>query len=112
MLPGFAKYPVTVERAPYVTLRGTQVRDWEHPSSWVIEGCYIDYSSTSTRWTDVSQAVTIQARCYMPPSANVLEGDRILHDGRMFSVNGAPMVRRSPSGALSHIECALIDWSS
>lgn len=111
MLPGFANKTVTVERAPLVDMRGTQVRDWSHAEPHDEHGCYVDFSSTSTRWTDVRQGVTLRARLYAPPDADICEGDRICYRCRQYAIDGAPFLRESPTDALTHLECGLIDWS-
>ena len=112
MLPGFANKTVTIERAPYVEQRGTKVRDWANAQTFTVSGCFVDYSSSSTRWNDVRQAITIRARLWLPPDADIREGDRITYRGNQYAIEGAPFYRESPTGGLDHIECALIDWSA
>lgn len=110
MLPSFCKTTVTIERAPYVESRGTQIRDWSNPESFTVSGCNLQPSSSDTSWTDTSQAVTIRARLWMPPATDVQADDRITVNGVQYAIAGAPQTWESPTGAVDHIEVALIDW--
>lgn len=110
MLPSFCKKAVTVERAPYVDSRGTRIRDWSQAQSWSVSGCSVQPNSSDTDWTDTAQAVTVRARLWMPPGSDIQADDRVTVDGVQYAVSGAPMAWESPTGAVDHIECALIDW--
>lgn len=110
MLPSFARTSVTVTRAPYKDSRGTKVRDWTHSVSKTLDGCSFQPVSSDTSWTDVSQAVTVRARLWCPPDSDIQAGDRVTVSGTQYAVNGAPAPWESPTGAVDHIVCDLVDW--
>lgn len=112
MLPSFAKKTALIERAPYKDERGTSVRDWASESivQATVSGCSFQPSSSETVWADVSQAVTIQARLYVPPNTDVQPDDRVTVDGKRYAIQGAPETWESPTGAVSHIVLNLVDW--
>lgn len=110
MLPSFARTTVTVERAPYKDSRGTKVRDWSNASASEISGCIVQPVQGETAWTDPTQAVTVRARLWLPPGSDVEADDRVTANGVMYAIAGAPMPWQSPTGAIDHIEAALVDW--
>lgn len=110
MLPSFARKTVTIERAPYIDSRGTQVRDWSQAAAHEVAGCIVQPVSGSTAWTDPTQAVTVRATLWLPPSADVQADDRVTVDGSRYRIEGAPMAWQSPTGVIDHIEAALVDW--
>ena len=112
MLPSFAREAVTVSRAPYKDERGTKVRDWasESVTHATVRGCSFQPVSSETYWTDVSQAVTVSARLFMPPGTDVQPDDRITVRGTDYAIQGAPEAWESPTGAVSHIVVNLIEW--
>lgn len=110
MLPSFASRQVTIERAPYIDSRGTQVRDWSQASSRTVNGCLVQPVDGSTAWTDPTQAVTVRARLWCPPGTDIQPDDRVIADGIIYAIEGAPMAWQSPTGAIDHIEAALVDW--
>lgn len=110
MLPSFCRKAVTVERAPLVDSRGTLVRDWSAAVPHEIAGCSVQPATGGTAWADIRQGVTVRAVLYAPPGSDIQVGDRIVYEGRRYSIEGAPLPWESPTGRVSHIECALIDW--
>jgi len=110
MLPSFCQDSVDVWRAPYIDSRGTKVRDWAHAVKHTVSGCSFQYRSTEQEWTDARQAVTVRARLYMPFGSDIEVDDRIDYENHSYAVNGAPMAKKSPTGAVSHIVCDLVDW--
>ena len=110
MLPSFARKTITVSRAPYIDSRGTKVKDWEHAVDHTVAGCSLQPVQGDTAWTDTTQAVTVRARLFLPPDADVRPDDRITADGFQYAIAGAPMPWESPTGAVDHIEASLIDW--
>ena len=110
MLPSFASTTVTISRAPYKDSRGTKIRDWANATQTQVAGCILQPVQGETAWTDPTQAVTIRARLWLPPSADVEPDDRVEVGGSQYAISGAPMAWRSPTGAIDHIEAALVDW--
>ena len=101
---------VTVSRAPFVQVRGSEARDWDNAEPHDIEGCNIQPSSTSREFGDRIESVEDRWRLFAPFDADIQAGDRIEHDGRTFEIDGSPMPRKSPTGRISHVECALVEW--
>lgn len=101
---------VTVLRAPFVTERGTTVRDWEAAETWEIAGCNVQPSSTSRDFEGRALQVEDSWTLYAPEGADIAAGDRIGYDGSLFEVDGEPMARRSPTGRISHVQVQLKRW--
>ena len=112
MLPSFARDSVTLKRAPYKDQRGTKVRDWAgNVASTEVQGCEFQPVSSDTAWTDPTQAVTADARLWLPAGTDIEPDDRVEHGNDVYAVQGAPKVWRSPTGAVDHIEVDLRRWS-
>jgi hypothetical protein len=112
MLPSFCTDDVIVTRPALKAERGTQVNDWANATTHTVSGCSVQPVQGSTAWTDPRQAVTVRAVLFAPPNADIQSGDRIEYAGQKFSVDGAPMPWKSPTGAVSHVQCSLVDWRS
>ena len=110
MLPSWANDRVTVWRAPMVDIRGTQERLWAAAEPHDVTGCSVQPGTTGTDWDDARQTATVRAVVFMPPASDVEAGDLVEFDGTKYAIDGGPKAWRSPTGAASHIECALIDW--
>ena len=109
-LPSFCRDTVEVLRAPLVASRGTQERDWSQAVAHDVVGCSVQFGSTSTDRGEPRDAVSSSAVLYAPPGADVKAGDRVSCAHGEFSVEGEPMPRVSPTGAVSHVECSLARW--
>lgn len=101
---------VTVLRAPVASVRGSDVRDWDNAEPHDIDGCNIQPSSTSREFGDRAESVDDRWRLFAPWGADIEPGDRIGYDGHLFEIDGSPMPRKSPTGRVSHVECALVEW--
>jgi len=103
-LPSWCNDTITVMRAPWVSERGTKVRDWPKAREHAVCGCSVQYSDTaSLDRAHRAQAVATSAVVYCPPGADVEAGDRILHGGATFEVEGEPIEAKSPFGGCDHI---------
>lgn len=109
-LPSFCRETVEVLRALPVASRGAQERDWLQATSHDVAGCSVQFGSTSTDRGEPREAVSSSAVLYAPPGADVKAGDRVSCAYGEFSVEGEPMPRVSPTGAVSHVECSLARW--
>lgn len=54
---------------------------------------------------------TLRGFVLFPEGTDVAAGDAIVFDGHRYLVYGQPMVKRSPTGAVSHIRVDLAEWS-
>lgn len=111
MLPSFASQTVTRLRATATaTVRGSTVPDWTTPDSATIPGCSVQPASTTLDMDGRVLNIMDSWTLYAPPGADIAEGDRIVHDGNTYVVDGAPRPWTSATGAVSHVQCALRRW--
>lgn len=110
MLPTWFRQTVTRLRATTRTVRGATVPDWSHPNSKDIEGCSVQPSSTSLsqdgRILGIAESFTV----YMPPDADVKEGDRIVYEGNTYVVSGMTRPWVSATGALDNKQATIERW--
>lgn len=110
MLPSFANQTVTRIRPGVKTQRGSQIPDWENTTELVITGCSVQPAGTSLsqdgRVLGVSDGYTV----YMPPTADVRSGDRIVYDGDTYEINGDPRKWKSATGRLDHVMISVVRW--
>ena len=91
-MPGpIGRQSVTVLQAALVAGDyNTQVRDWDHPTSTVVSGCTVDYTSNS-RTRQAGDQTTTRALLLMPPRAmQITTGMRVTWDGRTWEIDGVP----------------------
>lgn len=110
MLPSFCTETITVWRAPLVESRGTYERDWTLEQPHTVSGCSFQFATSSTAWTDPRQTATIRARLFVPYGSDIEQDDVIEYYGNRYAIDGAPMPRKSPTGAVTHTVLTLIDW--
>lgn len=110
MLPTFCRDVVTVERAPLVAERGTQVRDWSQAVAHTVAGCSVQPGGTSGTWGELRNGAEVRATLYAPPGSDIEFSDRVSFGGNVYALDGEPLEWRSPTGRVTHMVCALIDW--
>lgn len=111
MLPSFCREAITVSRAPLALSRGASERDWGSADKRYVTGCSVQFSGTSANRGEArSGATSSDAVLFAPPGADIRAGDRIECTAGEFAVEGEPMPRTSPTGAVSHVECPLSRW--
>lgn len=76
-------------------------------SSTPVAGCFFQPVST-TEQQAAADTVTVVARVFMPPAADVQATDRIGFDGRTYAIEGRPELHRTPAGP-HHYEINLRD---
>lgn len=111
MLPSFAKQTVVRIRSGAKLSRGSTIPDWDNATSITIAGCSIQPAGTSLSQDGRVLGIMDGMTAYMPPTADVQEGDRIQYGGEVYTINGAPRVWPSATGAIEHIQCNLERWS-
>lgn len=110
-LPSFCADAVTVRRAPLAESRGTEARDWPRAQSHEVAGCSVQFGSTSQDRGDArGLAASGSATLYAPPGSDIQAGDRVSCWLGEFEVDGEPMPRKSPTGAVSHTAAQLSRW--
>lgn len=104
MLPSWCSQTVIRHRTGTVTLRGSEVPDWEHelePLS--IGGCSVQPASTSLSEDGRILGITDGWTAYLPSGSDVLAGDRIEFDGNLYEINGEPRTWQSATGQVNHM---------
>ena len=110
MLPSFAKQTVVRTRPGVKTSRGSQILDWSNPDRIVISGCSVQPAATDLSQDGRVLGILDGMTCYMPPGADVVEGDRIEYEGILYTIDGAPRMWHAV-GNISHKQVRLQRWS-
>lgn len=102
----FATQTVTVVRPAYIVQRGDTIPDWGNATTHDIVNCVVqplvgdevlgDRDSVQYRW-----------KMFLPPNSDITAYDRVIHQGVTYEVDGDIQRWPSPSGAITHDECAL-----
>lgn len=110
MIPSFARQSVTRIRPGVKTVRGSDIPDWDNATSLVISGCSVQPAATEMSQDGRVLGILDGMTCYLPPGADVQEGDRIVYDGETYVLDGAPRVWEAAFN-LSHVQIRLRRWS-
>lgn len=110
MLPSFARQSVTRIRPGVKTVRGSDIPDWENATSLVISGCSVQPAATEMSQDGRVLGILDGMTAYLPPGADVQEGDRIVYNGETYVLDGAPRVWEAAFN-LSHVQIRLRRWS-
>ena len=111
MLPSFCQTAIAIERAPLTVQRGTKVRDWTQAATHTVTGCSIQPGGTDGTWGETRNGATVRATLYAPPNADIAFGDKVIHAGRIYAIDGEPYDWRSATGRVSHRQARLKTWS-
>ena len=111
MLHSWCDKTVAVKRAPMVADGYRAERDWTQARTHTVAGCALVRPSTSTDFNDPSRVRAIDMLLLAPPGADIAEGDRVSIGGKTFEIDGVPIQRQSPTGAVDHVRAALVAWS-
>lgn len=110
MLPSFMTQTVKRIRPSTKTSRGSEIPDWDNAAVLTIRGCSVQPTTTGLSQDGRILGILDGMTCYMPPSADVQEGDRIEYAGNVYTIDGAPRVWPS-GGSLAHVQVNLRRWS-
>ena len=111
MLSTWANDTITVLRAPLVESRGGQVRNWAAAEPHQITGCSLqDTASETGDRAGRAQNTQRLADLYLPPGADIQEGDRVSLGDATYELDGAPLRLRSPFGGCDHTLAHLVSW--
>lgn len=111
MLSSFCNTTVTVLRAPTVTARGHESRDWTRAEAHEVEGCSVQRDASRRAMTDRATHAETTRPLYAPPGSDIKNGDRIIVGSVTYEVMGDPTEWESPTGALDHLQCDIAVWS-
>ena len=111
MLPSFCTEEITRIRAPFKTVRGSQVRDWDSDevTSVTIARCSVQPASV-VRDFDRSENVEKGMTLFAPPDADIELGDRITFAGKTYEIDGEPYTWVSPTRRVSSTQAHLKRW--
>lgn len=110
MLPSFCKQTVTRIRPGTKTSRGSSIPDWGHASTTQISGCSMQPAGTSLSQDGRVLGISAGFTLYAPPDADIKAGDRISHDGNVYTINGDVRPWPSATGKLDHLLINLERW--
>lgn len=110
MLPSWFRQSVTRIRPGVKTSRGSEIPDWNNVTAVVISGCSVQPSTTTLSQDGRVLGIGDSFNLYMPPTADVREGDKIVHNGEEYIVAGVPRPWVSPTGGLSNLQVTIERW--
>lgn len=110
MIPTFCNDTVTVLRAPWVSERGSKVRDWSQAVSHNESGCSFQIGATSSDTGEPREQEQAEAVLYANPGADFEAGDRVEFAGAVWVVDGIPYGRTSPFGGIDYVRVSLRRW--
>ena len=110
MVPSWCRQTVTRVRPGTKTERGSVVFDWSHATTTDITGCSVQPGSTSLDENGRVLGISDGYTAYLPPSADVIAGDRIVYDGETYEIRGEPRQWHSATGAVDHIMLNLMRY--
>lgn len=110
MLPSWFRQSVTRIRPGVKTSRGSEIPDWNNATAVVISGCSVQPSTTSLSQDGRVLGIEDSFNLYMPPTADVREGDKIVYEGEEYIVAGVPRPWVSPTGGLSNVQVTIERW--
>lgn len=110
MLPSFCNDTITRIRPGTIVRRGSVEPDWTTATTETISGCSLQPASTQlsqdVRVLGISDGYT----AYLPPTADVLAGDKIRFDGNDYQINGEVRPWKSATGRITHLQANLVRW--
>lgn len=111
MLPSFCRQEITRIRPGTKESRGTTIPDWspEKVSKLLIKGCSVQPATTTLSLDGRVLGISEQLTAYLPESADVQAGDRIIYNGEPYTIQGEPRIWKAAVN-LSHIQLTLIKW--
>ena len=110
MLPTWASQTVTVVRPGIKESRGSEIRDWTNATTHDISGCSVQPASTELSMDGRVTGIFDGMTAYLPPNADIAEGDRVIYDGLTYEINGTPRKWQSATGLASYVQVGLRRW--
>ena len=111
MLPSFCNEFIERVRPATKTERGSTIPDWD-PSKVdiiTIEGCSIQPAATSLSQDGRVLGISEQLTAYLPEDSDVKAGDRIVYQGKTYTIIGEPKTWTGVRD-LSNIQLTLERW--
>lgn len=106
----FARDEITIIEPRWIDDRGTRVADYENPvDTRLVKRCNVQ-PGAATEDLQARTHVTIRRTVFAPPRTLVDEYCAVEVDGKRYAIDGEPGRWKSPTGAVSHVVIALVDW--
>lgn len=111
MLPSFCTQEITRIRPGTKTVRGSVIPDWDETKvdKLKITGCSVQPATTSLSQDGRVLGINEQWTAYLPEGSDVKAGDRILFEGKTYTINGDPKEWTAPF-TRSNIQLNLTRW--
>lgn len=112
MLPSFATQEITVVDPVWTTdARNVRRPDYGAAAARrVVSGCSVQPGASPEMVPDGRATATIRFTVLAPPGTVVGQESAVEYRGRLYQVDGVPLVWDSPTGSLDHVALFLIDW--
>lgn len=111
MLPSFCNQEIVRIRPGTKTSRGSTIPDWDETKvdKLKITGCSVQPATTSLSQDGRVMGINEQWTAYLPEGSDVKAGDRILFEGKTYTINGDPKEWTAPF-TRSNIQLNLTRW--
>lgn len=109
MLQSFWRQTITRIRPGTKSERGSTVYDWTNPDRLEIKECSVQPAGTSLTQDGRVQGVMDGLTVYAPEDADVQAGDRIEYQGRVYTINGDPLIWPGVA-RMQHMQLNLQRW--
>ena len=110
MIPSFSRQSITKIRAGQKEVRGTIVDDWSHTTTETISPVLVQPAQSSISLDGRVLEVTDTLKVYCNIDVDILAGDRIVFENDTYTVNEAPRIWESPTGAVSTKQFTMVKY--
>lgn len=108
MLPSFADDRIVITEPVWVEDRGSKHPTYPGPGV-TVDGCSVQ-PGVASEDLQLRDNVIVRYTAFIPPGTPVTRHARVTFEGDDYAIEGVPLRHKSPTGAVSHILAALIDW--
>lgn len=106
----FWRQTITRIRPGQKDIRGSIVPDWNNADTLEISGCSVQPATTSLSQDGRILGVSEGLIAYVPASADIKAGDKIVYSGNEYAISGEPQMWPSASGGMDHWNLNLVRW--
>lgn len=109
MLPSFCNDEIVRLRPGTKVERGSTIFDWNNPDRLLIEGCSVQPTATTLSQDGRVLGTSESMTAYLPEDSDVIAGDRIEYDGKVYTIIGEPKIWKGPLN-MSNMQLNLTKW--
>ena len=106
----FWRQTITRIRPGQKDIRGSIVPDCNNSDTLEISGCSVQPATTSLSQDGRILGVSEGLIAYVPASADIKAGDKIVYSGNEYAISGEPQMWPSASGGIDHWNLNLVRW--